>query len=223
LGNYPDTSYAPVSNWSEYKARVNQNKPYQINFVLQSLYTECVDILNNLNDVALTDILKDQKSSSVATLNDKIKLLSAFMSADADRMLAAWNKLSLDPDQAFRYLRSVTPDEIKTAYMTVYSDTRNISIGWWSDFIMDGFNVLSNTFCRQRIAEFSSGLDGFKLFLVLSDGDRNNAIASGTLSAMASPLADMGAYRLPLQPSSGDDPVDPILRPMLFKDSAAQN
>jgi hypothetical protein len=53
-----------------------------------------------LNDVALTDILKDQKSSSVATLDDKIKLLSAFMSADADRMLTAWNKLSSDPEQA---------------------------------------------------------------------------------------------------------------------------
>jgi hypothetical protein len=222
-GNYTDNAYAPVLNWSEYRARVNQNKPYQINSVLQSLYTECIDILNNLNDVALTSILKEQKTSTIATLNDKIKLLSAFMSADADRMLASWNRLPPDPDQAFRYIRALTPDEIKNTYMTVYSDTRNISIGWWNDFILDGFNVLSKMFCQQRLAEFSSKADSFKLFPVLTDGIKNNAVTSDTLSVMAALLYDMGAGYLPLQPSDGSDPVAPLLHPVLFKDAVSQN
>jgi hypothetical protein len=221
--NYPDTAYVPVSNWSEYKARVNQNKPYQINSVLQSLYTECIDILNNLNDIALTGILKEQKTSSIAMLNDKIKLLSALMSVDADRMLTAWNRLPSDPDQAFRYLRSITPDEIRTTYMTVYSDTRNINIGWWNAFIMDGFTVLSKMFCRQRLAEFSSRADGFRRFPVLTDGSKSNPVTSDTLSVLAALLYDMGAGKLPLQPSDGSDPVASILHPVLFKDAATRN
>jgi hypothetical protein len=88
---------------------------------------------------------------------------------------------------------------------------------------MDGFIVLSNMFCQQRLTEFSSRINSFKLFPVLSDGDKNNPITTDTLNTIAALLADMGADRLPLQPSSGDDPVNSILHPVLFKDSVAQN
>jgi hypothetical protein len=222
-GDYPDTAYLPVSNWQEYRDKVNQNKPYQINSVLQTLYTECIGILNDVNDVVLSDVLQQEKKNAVAALNDKIKLLSAFLSTDADRMLSAWSKLPADNEDAFRYLRTLSKDEINNTYMTVYSDTRNISIGWWNNFILDGISVLSKMFCQKRLDDFTAKLESFKLFPIISDGERTFPITVSTLRDMAQLLRDMGADRLPLKPAVDDDPSDSLLHPLLFKNAAAQD
>lgn len=221
--DYPDTAYLPVSDWQEYRDKVTQNKPYQVNSVLQTLYSECIDILNNINDIVLPDTLRQQKKNDIAALNDKIKLLSAFLSSDADRMLSAWGKLPADPEQAFVYLRSLSKDEIKNMYMTVYSDTKNINIGWWNNFIIDGFSVLSKMFCQKRLDIFSEKLESFKLFPVISDGSRNYAMTVDAVNNLAQLLDDMGADRLPLQPSAVQDQADTLLHPILFNGNAAQS
>jgi hypothetical protein len=222
-GDYPDTAYLPVSDWQEYRDKVNQNKPYQINSVLQTLYTECIGILNDVSDLVLPDVLKQEKKNAVDSLNDKIKLLSAFLSADADRMLSAWSKLPADNEDAFKYLRSLSKDEIKNTYMTVYSDTRNISISWWNNFILDGINVLSKMFCQKRLNDFSAKQESFKLFPVISDGAKNFSMTPAALRDMAQLLSDMGADSLPVQPADEQDPAGPLLHPVLFKGTTAQN
>ncbi|MDR0684543.1 MAG: hypothetical protein LBF83_05390 [Spirochaetaceae bacterium] len=222
-GNYTDNVYVPVSDWQEYRMRVSQNRPYQVNSVLQTLYTECIGILNDINDIVLSSVLKEQKTSSVTSLNDKIKLLSAFMSADADRMLSAWDKLPRDSEQAFRQLRTLAPDEIKNTYMTVYSDTRNISIGWWNDFILDGINVLSKTFCRRKLDDFAEKYGGFKAFPLIYDGSKYSALSTGALADITSLLDDMGAGRLLSPPSDTPDAVDALLHPALWGDAASRN
>jgi hypothetical protein len=221
--DYPDTAYLPVPTWQEYMEKVNNNKPYQINSVLQTLYTECIGILNDINDVVLPDVLRQQKKNSIVALNDKIKLLSAFLSADADRMLSAWSKLPADPESAFIYLRSLSKDEIKNTYMTVYSDTRNISIGWWNNFILDGINVLSKSFCQKRLDDFSAKKERIKLFPLIADGSRTYAMTLSAVKDLAQLLEDMGAGSLPPQPGAVQDTVDALLHPILFRDSAAQN
>jgi hypothetical protein len=223
-GEYPDTAYSPVSSWQNYMEKVNQNKPYQINSVLQTLYTECIGILNDVNDIVLTAALQQQKKNAISALNDKIKLLSAFLSADADRMLSAWGKLPADSEDAFRYLRSLSKDDIKNTYMTVYSDTRNISIGWWNNFIIDGITILSKTFCQKTLDNFSANVDSFKLFPVVSDGPKNYALTTATIKDMAQLLKDMGADMLPLQPNVAvQGTSDALLHPVLFKDATTQN
>ncbi|MDR2659267.1 MAG: hypothetical protein LBC27_04680 [Spirochaetaceae bacterium] len=220
-GNYPDNSYTPVLDWQDYRMRVNQNKPYQINSVLQTLYSECIGILNDINDIVLTSVLQEQKAANITMLNDKIKLLSSFMSADADRMLSAWNKLPPDSEQAFMQLRSLPPDEMKNTYMTVYSDARNISIGWWNDFILDGVNILSKTFCDRRLNEFSEKFESFKAFPLMSDAPKDKSLTIDDLNDIATLLGDMGAALLPLKPSDIYDPLTPLVHPVLFKDSTA--
>jgi hypothetical protein len=220
-GNYPDNAYTPSPGWREYRTRVSQTKPYQINSVLQSLYTECTGILNDVNDIVLSDVLKQEKNSSIASLNDRIKLLSAFMSADADRMLTAWGRLPADAEPAFNQIRTLPLDEIKETYMTVYSDTRNISIGWWNDFIMDGVNILSNAYCSLKLDAFSEKLDSLRAFPLVSDAPRDAVLSLNDLQDLARLLQDMGAGDL-AAPSTDDDPLDAVLNPVLFRGSAAR-
>ncbi|MDR0630301.1 MAG: hypothetical protein LBG24_11850 [Treponema sp.] len=221
-GNYPDKAYAPSPGWREYRVRVNQTKPYQINSVLQSLYTECIGILNDVNDVTLSDVLKREKNDYITSLNDRIKLLSAFLSADADRMLTAWGQLPQEAEPAFKHIRSLSLDEIKDTYMTVYSDTRNISIGWWNDFIMNGLSILSNTYCRLKLNAFSEKLDSLRVFPLLADGLREEVLSLNTLEDIAILLRDMGAGDLPVQATEEADPLEPILHPILFRGADAQ-
>jgi hypothetical protein len=221
-GNYPDTVYIPSSGWREYRERVNQTKPYQINSVLQSLYTECIGVLNDVNDIVLSDVLKQDKAGFIGSLNDRIKLLSAFLSADADRMLTAWGRLPAEAEPAFKQIRALPLDEIKETYMTVYSDTRNINIGWWNDFIMDGITILSKTFCNLKLEAFSEKLESLRVFPLVSDVSRGEVLSLEVLEDLTPLLRDMGAGDLPVQPAEDEDPLEPILHPILFRGSAAQ-
>jgi hypothetical protein len=225
-GNYPDNAYIPSSGWREHRDRIAQTKPYQINSVLQSLYSECIDILNNVNDIVLSEVLKRDKADFIVSLNDRIKLLSAFLSADADRMLSAWSKLPTEAEPAFKQIRALPVDEIKETYMTVYSDTRNISIGWWNDFIMDGISILSNTFCELKLTAFSEMMDSLRVFPLVSDAPRGEVLSMDTLEDLALLLRDMGAGDLAAAPSSEpsgeEDPLEPALHPILFRGSAAR-
>jgi hypothetical protein len=221
--SYSDNAYTPVADWLEYKRRVNQYKPYQINSVLQTLYSECIGILNNVNDIVLSNALQEEKKSSISMLNDKIKLLSSFMSVDAGRMLSDWSALPDDYTQAFTYLRSRPIDEIKNNYMTVYSDTGAVSIGWWNGFIMDGFTMLSKQFCQQLLSDFFNKIESYKMFPLLSDGDKNYPITQDTLNDITLLLGEMGADSLPVQSPVNIDPVSALLHPMLFDDINAQN
>ncbi|MDR1031270.1 MAG: hypothetical protein LBL76_10430 [Treponema sp.] len=220
-GNYPNNAYIPSAGWREYRVRVNQTKPYQINSVLQSLYTECIGILNDVNNVVLSDVLKREKTDYISALNDRIKLLSSFMSADADRMLTAWTKLPAEVEPAFKHIRALPLDEIKDTYMTVYSDTRNINIGWWNDFIMDGITILSNTFCSLKLDAFSEKLASLQRFPLISDAPRGEILSMNTLEDMALLLRDMGAGDLPVS-AEAQDPLEPILHPILFRGDLAQ-
>jgi hypothetical protein len=229
-GQYPDNAYVPSPGWQAHRERIRQTKPYQINSVLQSLYSECVGILEDVNDIVLSDVLRREKTDYVASLNDRIKLLSAFMSADADRMLTAWGRLPEDAETAFRQLRALPLDEIKETYMTVYSDTRNISIGWWNDFIMDGVDILSITFSRLKLDAFAEKLESLRAFPLVADAPRQEALSLSDLEDLALLLRDMGAGELPspgaeaaaAESALADDPLGPALRPILFRGSAAR-
>jgi hypothetical protein len=225
-GNYPDGAYIPSTGWREHRMRINQTKPYQINSVLQSLYTECIGILEDVNDIVLSDVLKREKTDYIASLNDRIKLLSAFLSADADRMLTAWNRLPEDAEPAFKQIRSLPLDEIRATYMTVYSDTRNISIGWWNDFIMDGIGILSKAYCAIKLDAFAEILDSLRVFPLVADAPREETLSLYTLEDLALLLRDMGAGDIAEQgaeDAAPADPLEPALHPILFQGSAALN
>jgi hypothetical protein len=187
------------------------------------LYSECIGILNDVNDIVLSNALQEEKKSSISMLNDKIKLLSSFMSVDAGRMLSDWSALPDDYVQAFKYLRARPIDEIKNNYMTVYSDTGAVSIGWWNGFIMDGFTILSKLFCQQLLSDFSDKIESYKMFPLLSDGDKNYPITSDTLNDIMLLLGEMGADSLPVKSSANIEPVSALLHPMLFDGINAQN
>jgi hypothetical protein len=221
-GNYPDNAYIPSPTWREYRARVDQTKPYQINSVLQSLYTECISILEDVNDIVLSEVLKQEKTNFIASLNDRTKLLSAFLSADADRMLTAWSRLPTEAEPAFKQLRTLPLGEIKETYMTVYSDTRNISIGWWNDFIMDGIGILSKTYCNLKLEAFSEKMESLRVFPLVADAPRQEVLSLDALEELALLLRDMGAGDLPVQAAEDADPLEPVLHPILFQGSAAR-
>jgi hypothetical protein len=150
------------------------------------------------------------------------------MSADADRMLVAWGRLPADAEAAFKQIRALPLDEIKETYMTVYSDTRNISIGWWNDFIMDSVGILSNTFCALKLESFAEKLTSLQVFPLVADAPRQEILSMNDLEDLALLLGDMGVGDLlsaavPAQAAGNDDPLEPLLHPILFRGSAARN
>jgi hypothetical protein len=220
-GNHPDRAYVPASGWGEYKNRVLEYKSYQINSVLYSLYTKSIEILNDIDSAILGENLIKIKNESVASLNDRLKLLeSTFLGAEEDRMLASWGKLSSDPEEAFATLRASSDDELKESYLSVYSEKKDLSIGWWNDFTLDGFNVLSRIFSQLRLAEFVEKSGGFKAYPLCKDAPPSVALTVEEVYYIARLLGDMGAG---IEPgANAEDPVKNALYPNLFSGAVAQ-
>ncbi|MDR3334667.1 MAG: hypothetical protein LBT13_07265 [Treponema sp.] len=220
-GMYPDTAYIPVSRWSEFKDRTAQYKPYQINTVLQDLYVKSVEFLTNINDITLSANLMSSKNSAIAFLNDRISLLSEFMSTDADRMLSAWDLLLSDPEGAFKILRQVSNQEVKESYMTVYSGKKEVRIGWWDDFIMNGINILSNNFIQLRLQEFAGKADQLRAFPLCADAPVQTALSLADMEDIAALFGDMGAAQT--QEEQADTTVvQETIHPNLFKGAMVQ-
>jgi hypothetical protein len=137
-------------------------------------------------------------------------------------MLTAWNRLPMESEAAFRQIRSLPLEEIKNTYLTVYSDTRNISIGWWNDFIMDSVAILSNTFCAMKLDAFAAMQDSLRVFPLMADAPRNETVSLETLEDLALLLRDMGAGDITDQAAEEVDPLEPLLRPVLFRGAAAR-
>jgi hypothetical protein len=220
-GKYPDTAYVPASGWGEYKNRVTAYKSWQINAVLHSLYAKSVAILSDIPAAVLNENSGKIKNDFTASLNDRMNfLVSAFLGAEEDRMLASWSSLSADAEEAFKVLRDSSDDELNENYLPVYSDKNGLSIGWWNDFTLDGFNVLSRIFSQIRLAEFAEKSDGFNAWPLCTDASPANALTVEEINRIARLLGDMGAG---IKSDTGaNDPVGSALHPILFSGAIAQ-
>jgi hypothetical protein len=187
--------------------------------VLNSLYLKSIEILNGINSAILDENLNKIKKDFITSLNDRVNLLaSAFLGAEEDRLLAAWGKLPADPAEAFNILRTASEDELNGTYLTLYSGKKELSIGWWNDFTLDGFNVLSRIFSQVCLSEFSQKSGGFKAYPLCKDASPKDALTVEEVRSIARLLGDMGAG---LASGTEDDPVKNALHPNLFSGAAA--
>jgi competence protein ComGC len=218
-GSYPDNSYIPANSWSAFKSRAAGARPYQINSVLQSLYTQCIGFLNGINNGLLSGALVAEKNRAIASLDDDINLLNTFMSADAEKMLLAWTELPSDTEEAVKILRGRSEQELKDSYLILYSGTKDIRIGWWDSFSLNGIEILSGQFKSKRIAEFSNALNSYRAFPLIADGSAWNSLSYFTIESMVPLFEDMGVL---VNAEDGDTIVKTSLHPNLFRGSAAQ-
>ncbi|MDR2864888.1 MAG: hypothetical protein LBV68_04680 [Spirochaetaceae bacterium] len=216
--NYADNAYNPAGSWSDYQYCVSMLKPYQVNTVLQDMYSKSIEFINNLDDATLSQSAIALKSGAISFLNDRIKLLSTYMSADAERMLSAWDILPRDVETAFKTLQNTTKQDLKDKYMTIYSGKKDIKIGWWDSFILDGLTILSHDFSEIKLIQFESLKKKMKSFPICSDAPLSNALSLNDVNDIALLLNDMGAGLLPEQPLGENDDafIQKTLHPILF-------
>ncbi|MDR3302722.1 MAG: hypothetical protein LBT01_09400 [Spirochaetaceae bacterium] len=222
--NYADNSYNPVARWTDYKYRVSMIKSYQTNTVLQDVYTKSIEFINNVDDSTLSQTSLALKTDAVGMLNDRIKFLSAFMTTDAERMLSSWSELSGDAETAIRTLQNLSIQDVKDKYMTIYSGKKEIRIGWWDNFIMDGITVLSKEFSTIKLNQFEALKNRIKAFPICVDAPLSTALTPSDVTAIAALLSDLGAGLLPLQSveQTTDALVQSKLHPVLFTGETAQ-
>ncbi|MDR2096659.1 MAG: hypothetical protein LBP76_14245 [Treponema sp.] len=218
-GSYPDNSYLPASTWNAFKSRVAVARPYQINSVLQSLYTQCIDFLNGINNGLLSGALTAEKNRFIAALDDDINLLNTFMSADAEKMLLAWTELPSDVEDAMQVLRARSEQELKDSYLILYSGTKDMRIGWWDSFSLNGVEILSGQFKNKRIAEFSNALNSYRAFPFIADASAWNSLPPFNIESMVPLFEDMGVL---VNTEEENTIVKTSLHPNLFRGAAAQ-
>ncbi|GHV19446.1 hypothetical protein FACS189494_01060 [Spirochaetia bacterium] len=214
---YPDRVYNPASDWIEYKKRVTQYQPFQINSVLMLVYSKSIDIVNRIPDTILNDTLQIAKKDGIAALNSKSGLLTAFLSTDADKMLSSWSKLPIDPDAAYTILQTASAEALKESYLSVYSPKEEISIGFWNDFSLNGITVLVDHFSETSEAKLLEIKDDYLFFPICSDLQTGKTLTVEQINYIAGLLKPMGAGLT----AQSEDPVEAALHPKLFNDTTS--
>jgi hypothetical protein len=215
-GRYPDSVYRPEYDWAAYRNKMQTVKAFQVNAALRTIYLKSIEALNIADDSILREAFVTEKQGYISTLTDKANILSEFLSTDAERMIAAWMKLSDDPINAFRVLQAATDEELKETYLSVYVEDSTLSIGWWNDFAFNGIAVLSDEFKRVTEATLLSQIELLKQYPVCSDAPVDNPLSLNNIRDIASLLGSMGAGIT--EPET--DPVKQALHPVLFKGAA---
>jgi hypothetical protein len=219
-GNFPEQAYPPLTEWEDYLARVRNYQSYQINSVLQSLYSKGKEILSQIDETVLDEGSIKRKNDYIAAMNDKIGLLSLFFNDNTNRMLSAWARLPADPETAFQILQQEEAQTLKDTYLVAYSDVKELAVGWWNDFTLNGFTILQNTYYSKRLEEFGRSLPVFKSWPLSADAPAEGALSAKEMADMAWLLAEMGAGAAP---GDAKDPrVILDMRRNLFRGNAAK-
>jgi hypothetical protein len=219
-GNFPELAYPPLTDWEAYRARIRNYQSYQINSVLQTLYAAGKDILSQIDETVLDEGSIKRKNDYIASMNDKITLLSMFFNDNTNRMLSAWSRLPADPETAFKTLQQEEAQTLKDIYMTAYSDVSELAVGWWNDFTVNGFTILQNTYYSKRLEEFSRSLPVFKSWPFSADAPAEGAITTQEMADIAWLLGEMGADAAPAD--AKDPQVILDMRRNLFRGNIAK-
>jgi hypothetical protein len=219
-GNFPEQCYPPLTDWEEYLARVRSYQSYQINSVLQSLYTKGKEILSQIDEAVLDENSVKRKNDYIAAMNDKINLLSMLFNENTNKMLSAWARLPSDPETAFKTLQQEDPQALKDTYLIAYSDVKELAVGWWNDFAVNGFTILQETYYAKRLEEFTRSLPVFKSWPFSADAPPEGALSTKEMGDMAWLLGEMG---VDAAPGDAKDPqVILDMRRNLFRGNTAK-
>ncbi|GHV42092.1 hypothetical protein AGMMS49546_19620 [Spirochaetia bacterium] len=219
-GNFPETAYPRLSDWTEYKNRVRYYQSYQINSVLQTLYTKSNEVLTQIDDTLLTEATVKKKAAYIASMNDKVLLLSMFFNDNTNKMLSAWSRLPSDPETAFKTLQQEESQVVKDIYMTAHTDIKEMAVGWWNDFTENGFNILIDAYYSKRIEEFSASMAAFNSFPFSADATVHGALSLKEIGDFAWLLTEMGADLVP--PEKPDTSIVAGLHRDLFRGGIAK-
>jgi hypothetical protein len=222
-GNYPERVYISAGSWDRFLARATEYKSFQINSVLLSVYTTCTDALNKLDNALLNESLLALKNKYTASVGDSLGLLGQFYSADAEKMFSHWNKLSVDPLEAYTFLKSLPEDDLKNSYLSVYTTGKDtLGIGWWNNFVIDGLSILARYSDAINMAQLIQNVDSYKAYPLCADAPRAQALSLDKMKEIASLFKAMGAD---IPDTTGQTEIDPVafaLHHNLFKGLAVQ-
>jgi len=223
-GTYPDTAYPPLSTWDDYRQRLQVYQATQVNTMLQILYSKTADILNGIENVMLTDDLLKKRDAYAASLKDKGALITPLFNANCTTMLSTWSRLPGDADDAFEALQGQTPQGLKDAYMTAYSDKPELALGWWNDFTMNGFHILADTYYQKQLAQFNQDQSLLQSYPLCADAPISGALSAKELESIAWLLAQMGVTLkdADIAQIQGQNPVAALFHQNLFQGDRAK-
>ncbi|MBO4643445.1 MAG: hypothetical protein J5716_02425 [Alphaproteobacteria bacterium] len=141
-GTYPENVYTEQTSWADFKKRAVTVKAFKINSLLLSIYMQSLNILKGIDETALSEDVKKQKSKYIALLNDKVKMLTPLYTDAAQKMVNAWADLPDSAEDAWKRLTSLTDKELKTTFFSLKTQGERGQISWWNDFSSNGVTLL---------------------------------------------------------------------------------
>jgi hypothetical protein len=191
-GSFADNAYTPVYNWGEFQRRVYTFKTATVNSTLQTLYKKSFDVISAIDDSILAGALKNEKTRNLAELNDKLTLISQFTAAKADQMLVLWGNLPPSAQRAYTQLQALPAEERNATYLGLYSESKANTIGWWSDFSLNGMGIVTRVEEQTLVSQFMGRIGTLRAFPLVADAPVNSALSAPSVRELASLLGALG-------------------------------
>ena len=141
-GTYPEKVYQNVASWADFRQRAGSMKAFKINSLLQSVYTQSLNILKSIDDTIIPEDLKKEKAKYITLLNDRINVLTPLYTDAAQKMMNAWADLPESAEDAWKRLTSLTDKELKTTLFGLKTQGKQGQIAFWNKFADNGISLL---------------------------------------------------------------------------------
>lgn len=187
-GSFPEHIFEDVQSWAEFKKIAESTKAFNVNSLLQQVYSTCLSILKNTDDSVMSPALKKVKAEYVASLNDKMKVLSPLFTKAGEKTLISWAELPDDPIQAWKQIIDTPDRTLKSSLFNVYTDKDRSKVDWWNDFVDNGIEMLRHENERSVETEYVQLIQSMRAMPLCKNCGVNKVIPVAELKKLSNLL-----------------------------------
>ncbi|MCQ2966213.1 MAG: type VI secretion system protein [Alphaproteobacteria bacterium] len=199
-GSFPEHIFEDVQSWSEFKGIAETTKAYNVNSLLQQVYSTCLSILKDMDDQIMSPSLRKIKAEYVVSLNDKMKVLSPLFTKAGEKTLMSWAELPEDPIEAWRQIIGTPDRTLKNSLFNVYTDKTRSKVDWWNDFVSNGIEMLRHENERSVETEYVQLIQSMRAMPLCKDCGVKKVIPVAELKKLSTLLSSIAP-----QPVSEED------------------
>ena len=192
-GNYGDSLKPYFNNYRTFHDFVSTAKAFALNSRLYSAYEASAVILMYINDELLPASAAENKEAALNLIEGRKKVLDINFSDECARLLSNWASLPASSSGAYREIRRMSDNVLKSSLLTVSGGADGQQhIPWWDSLIDEGVKLVKSEISDDASKTIATYQNRFSKFPLLADGDNFDALTVEEMQSLAEILLDFG-------------------------------
>jgi len=191
-GNFAEQLKCNKKNWKEFRQYCAMLKPYEVNILLQQIYSYSIANLNRPRDGILSKELQKKRSDYITAIENRRQTLTPHFSQICVTQLAAWASLPESALDAFRAVSAMPEKQLKSEFLAVVAVGNKCDIPWWDNLFRTGAQCMKADAGEALVAPINSQKDSLLRFPLCADSLDAQPMTEKELAKVQTLLQNIG-------------------------------